>query len=253
MAERPVSDPVLAAALGALRREIDYPRTPPLEAAVAARLEADRARRARPRLPGLALVSRRRVLVLVAVGLSVALAAAFGARLVLGSAEVRIRPGVTPSGPPLVPGELGAPVSLAELAREVGFGVGLPDGPAPDQAHVVRTQQGEPAALVAWAAGDRYPSIPGTAWGLVVLQTRGPSEVTVKDVDRFEDLRRVRVHGRMAFWIDAPHQLVVITDDGPRSFAVRGNVLIWSDGAVTFRMETSLPLREAVALAESVG
>jgi hypothetical protein len=45
---------------------------------------------------------------------------------------------------------------------------------------------------------------------------------------------------------------VVRTDTGARSFSVRGNVLIWTAGDVTFRLETALPLDRAIALAESV-
>ena len=66
-------------------------------------------------------------------------------------------------------------------------------------------------------------------------------------------MRRVRVGGRRAFWIDAPHELNVITASGPETFAIQGNVLIWTAGDVTLRLETSLPLREAIAVAETIG
>jgi hypothetical protein len=252
MRERRIGDDALERALFAMGPGLAYPATPPLAAAVTARLESDRAAPGRPRAR-LALHRRRRVLVLVAIGLLAALGIAFGARFVLGSAEIRIRPGATPSGPPLVPGELGVPVPVEEVAEAVGFEVRIPAGPAPDEAHVVETRDGRRAALLAWRAGHRHPPLPGTPWGLVLLETSESADVTVKDVDRFEDLREVRVHGRPAFWIHAPHELVVRTAEGPRAFAVRGNVLIWTRGPITFRMETGLPLREAIGLAETVG
>ena len=74
----------------------------------------------------------------------------------------------------------------------------------------------------------------------------------MKSVNRFEDLRNVRVDGRPAFWIDAPHELIVFTSDGPRTFLIDANVLIWAEGGVTFRLETTLGAPAAIALAESV-
>jgi hypothetical protein len=44
----------------------------------------------------------------------------------------------------------------------------------------------------------------------------------------------------------------VITHEGSETFRVGGNVLIWTRGDVTYRMETSLTLPEATALAQSV-
>jgi hypothetical protein len=85
------------------------------------------------------------------------------------------------------------------------------------------------------------------------LQVVDDEEVVLKDVDRFEDLREVVVDGRPAAWIDAPHQLIVRTAAGTRGFSVPGNVLIWTDGEVTFRLESALPLRRAIALAETIG
>jgi hypothetical protein len=85
------------------------------------------------------------------------------------------------------------------------------------------------------------------------LQVVDDEEVVLKDVDRFEDLREVEVNGRPAAWIDTPHQLIVHTADGTRAFSVPGSVLIWTDGDVTFRMESALPLRRAIAVAETIG
>ena len=245
-------DESLGLALRAAGRELAYPPTPPLAAGVAWRLEASGAARHRPPFPRIALWSRRRVLVFAAIGLLAALALAFGVRFVLGAAEVRVRPGLTPSGPPVGPGELGTPVSLEDVSAAVGFEVALPIGPGPDEAYVVSRTGLDDVALLAWAASSRYQALPDTPWGLVLMELTGDEDFLVKDVNRFEDLRRVRVNGGRAFWIDAPHDLTVITANGPETFAVRGNVLIWTRGDVTFRLETSLPLRGAVALAETI-
>ena len=44
----------------------------------------------------------------------------------------------------------------------------------------------------------------------------------------------------------------MVTDHGDERFRVEGNVLIWEEDGVTFRLETSLPLDEALAVAGSL-
>jgi hypothetical protein len=251
MADMRTPEDTLAVALRDAGRDLAYPPTPPISQGVVARLEAERERRTRPRFPAVSLWSRRRVLALVAVGLIGLLALAFAARLVIGAAEIRVQPGVTPSGPPLGPDALGDPVPVDRVEQQVGFALRAPAGPPPDEAYVFVSAGGE-GALLAWEAGDRYPSLPGTPWGLILVELRTDEGSLVKDVGGFEDVQEVRVDGRAAFWIEAPHELHVITDDGSETFRVDGNVLIWTRGAVTYRLETSLELPEAVALAESL-
>jgi hypothetical protein len=199
----------------------------------------------------LTLWSRRRLLAVVAVGIISLLALAFAARLVIGAAEIRVQPGVTPSGPPLGPDVLGDPVPVERVERAVGFELRVPAGPLPDDAYVFVAAGGD-GALLAWEASDRYPSLPGTPWGMVLIELRTDEGTLVKDVGGFDDVQEVRVDGRSAFWIEASHELHVITDVGSETFRVDGNVLIWTRGDVTYRLETSLGLPEAIALAESV-
>src|SRR5262245_1763730 len=111
MDEEPrMSEERLVASLRALGRELAYPPTPATAPAVTARLNAPEARR--PAWPGLVRRSRRRTLVLVAVGVLAALAIAAAARLAIGAFEVREQPGSTPSPsqPPVQPDLLGDPV-----------------------------------------------------------------------------------------------------------------------------------------------
>lgn len=251
MPETRMPEDALAVALRDAGRDLAYPPTPPISQGVVARLEAERERHTRPRFPALTLWSRRRLLAVVAVGIVGLLALAFAARLVIGAAEIRVQPGVTPSGPPLGPDALGDPVLLERVERAVGFELRVPAGPLPDQAYVFVAAGGD-GALLAWEASDRYPSLPGTPWGMALIELRTDEGVLVKDVAGFDDTREVRVGGRSAFWIEAPHELHVITGEGSETYRVDGNVLIWTAGAVTYRLETSLELPEALALAESL-
>jgi hypothetical protein len=255
MADRTRPDP-LPGALLALADDLAYPPTPGLAAAVGWRLEAAAATGRRPPFPRTALWSRRRLVAVAAVGLLALLALAFGARFVLGAAEVRVQPGITPSGPPFQPspsGGLGEPVPVDGASAAAGFPVALPAGPPPDEAYVVATEGRVDAILLAWAPSATYPPLPATPYGLLLLETTGDRETIVKNVERFEDLHRVRVAGRIAAWIDAPHELIVLTEEGPSSFSVEANVLIWMRDGVTYRLETALGLRDAIALAETIG
>ncbi|MGZ5353286.1 MAG: hypothetical protein ACXWXQ_02465 [Actinomycetota bacterium] len=241
--------------LTAVSGTIVYPRTPSLAPAVVARLRAESAAGRRRPFATVATWSRRRTLALATVGVLALLAAAFGARFVLGAAQVRVQPGVTPSGPPLGPGDpLGEPVTLRDAREAADFQIRLPSGPEPDAVYLVELEPAERVGvLAAWAPDGRTPALPGTPWALALLQLPDDAETVVKSVDRFEDLEEIDVRGRRAFWIDAPHQLVVVTAAGDRAFTVAGNVLIWSEGGVTFRLETALGRPGAIALAESIG
>ncbi len=253
MGERPMTTEQVASALTVLSSELAYPATPSMRSAVTARLENERAAGARPVFPGRALWSRRRVLVLAAIGLLAALALAAAARFAIGAIEIRVQPGVTPSAsaPPVTPGALGDPLSVEDAIAIAGFEPSLPSGPAPDEAYVVDSLFGDPALLFAWRPSTTYPAVPGTEWGLVLMAFQGDDETVVKSVQAFEDVRPARVDGAPAAWIPVPHVLELETERGFQSFSVRGNVLIWEVDDVTYRLETSLDRAQAIALAES--
>jgi hypothetical protein len=224
-----------------------------MRSAVTARLENERAAGARPAFPGRALWSRRRVLVLAAIGLLAALALAAAARFAIGAIEIRVQRGVTPSAsaPPVTPGALADPLPVEDAMAIAGFEPSLPSGPAPDEAYVVDSPFGDPALLFAWRPSTTYPAVPGTEWGLVLMAFQGDDETVVKSVQAFEDVHPARVDGASAAWIPVPHVLELETERGFQSFSVRGNVLIWEVDDVTYRMETSMDRAQAIALAES--
>ena len=253
MGDRPMTTEQVASALTVLSSELAYPATPSMRSAVTARLENERAAGARPAFPGRALWSRRRVLVLAAIGLLAALALAAAARFAIGAIEIRVQRGVTPSAsaPPVTPGALGDPLPVEDAIAIAGFEPSLPSGPAPDEAYVVDSPFGDPALLFAWRPSTTYPAVPGTEWGLVLMAFQGDDETVVKSVQTFEDVHPARVDGAPAAWIPVPHVLELETERGFQSFSVRGNVLIWEVDDVTYRMETSLDRAQAIALAES--
>jgi len=233
---------------------VGYPPTPDLVSAVTSRLSAQRRQGVRPPLPGLALWSRRRVLVAVAIGLLAALAVAAAARLAIGALEIRVQPGVTaaPSATTVDPGDLGRPTSVAEAEAEVGFRVSLPPGPAPDEVYVAEGLVGRSGLVLAWGPAPGAPAIAGTDWHLVLMAFPSDIDVALKTVGGVEQVHETTVGGRTGFWLDAPHLIWFETDDGPKGpYRVPGNVLIWDTAeGLTYRMETPLRRDEAIALAE---
>lgn len=254
MSDRTLTDEQLSAALTALGADIAFPPVPALSSAVTARLTAERARGIRPRVPGLALLGRRRVLVLVAVGLLTLLAIAGAARLAIGAFEVRVQPNEAPSAslPPVEPSALGDPVSQREALVRAGFEPVVPPGPRADEVYVIDTEFGDPGILYAWRPSATYPRIEGTEWGLVLIVAQGDQEFATKTVNRFDALVDVEVSGGKAAWIPAPHEISINTDTGSETFSVTGHVLIWQVGDLSYRLETSLGRAEAIALAESM-
>ncbi|HYF12560.1 MAG TPA: hypothetical protein VEC09_09675 [Actinomycetota bacterium] len=246
MAER--SAPAIERALASVAADVDVPAAPALAVSVVSRLLVDRAAETRPVLPRRALWSPRTRLIAATVAVVALLAIAAGARYAIGVAEIRIEPERAPSGPPITPASLGEPTPLAELEDAVGFAIHVPARRPPDAAWA--STAGGGTAILAWRADARWPRLHGTPWGLLLVEVAdGDDEILVKRVSAFDDTDEIVLDGGRAFWIHAPHELLVVTDHGDERFLIEGNVLIWERGDVTYRLETSLPLAEALAVA----
>ena len=60
------------------------------------------------------------------------------------------------------------------------------------------------------------------------------------------------VNGRQALWLIGPHSLLLRSGSTALRTLVSGNVLVWQEGATTYRLETAESLEEAVQIAESL-
>jgi hypothetical protein len=69
-------------------------------------------------------------------------------------------------------------------------------------------------------------------------------------------MEETAVHGELAYWVEGRHRLAFYDENGeivPELVRlVEGNTLIWTEGEVTYRLETSFSLDEAVKMAESM-
>ena len=151
---------------------------------------------------------------------------------------------------------LGDAVSFADAKRLAGFDVVLPTRPdlgPPDATYL----NGQRVGLV-WASRPGLPETESPGVGLVISEFLGTVDPGFfeKILGPDTTLTKVTVGGSPGYWISgAPHFFIYIdpqgravTDDHPTV----GDVLLWTKGDVTYRLETSLGMAAAIRLAESL-
>jgi hypothetical protein len=65
-------------------------------------------------------------------------------------------------------------------------------------------------------------------------------------------IEATRVNGREALWLVGAHSLLLRNGETAYRTLVTGNVLLWTEGGFTYRLETDRTLEEAVRIAESL-
>jgi hypothetical protein len=112
-----------------------------------------------------------------------------------------------------------------------------------------------------WATSDELPEIEGpgsSGVGLIVTAFPGSPDrpVIQKQVGPSTMVGAVTVGGRPGYWISgAPHVVGLLDGAGepmPEPARLAGNTLLWTDGSITYRLESALDRAGAVALAESI-
>lgn len=66
------------------------------------------------------------------------------------------------------------------------------------------------------------------------------------------DVWETQVNGQRAYWGEGPYPLRMYNGDLEFTRLIEGHVLIWAADVVTYRLETDLPLLEAIKVAESL-
>ena len=255
----------LILALNELGERLDIPPGDPIAAAVARIRTAPTSRRtgSAPWRPGR---RGRRVLAATAAALLVGLAAtlvapasrdAVARLLGIGSVTVTYTDEV-----PVAAGrtyDLGTPVSLAQAeagAAAAGWSLAAPTG-AGDPA---RAFVGRPAGAVnlVWAPAAQRPEIADAGIGLLLTAMPGTTDAggMSKQATGATTVQLVQVGDDAAYWIEGEPHEVVMTDrngdvvhDGAR---LAGNTLIWTDGDVTYRLESALDRDQAIDLASTL-
>lgn len=277
MSGRPVdtfSDAALESALRDLAPALAWPEArqapgaPDLAMRVRARIVAgDGATAARRARPGWRLMRRGLVLALAALLVLAAVAAA----VAFGVPGIRLSFGVPPgtpsasAGPPAVvsserPGadlRLGRRVPITQLDGEVPFPVRVPDVAriGPPAAAWISTRD---EVTLTWAPSTTLRATIDPDVGLLLTQFRGshsPGLIT-KVIDSGTKVERLTVNGAPGYWIAGdPHFSFYETPEGEFVEETRrwvGDALIWADGEITYRLETSLGRDAAVRIASSL-
>jgi hypothetical protein len=244
MAQTPFED-----RLKHVAQDLKYPPTPDLRDEV-----AERIRHASSRLrPTRRWAWGALVLALVA-GLITAVVpaarAAFVEILQLGSVRLHLAPaesdlpdrmGTVIDWPPDFAGE----TTLNQARQRFPYRVRLPASStglgAPDRVYA----PGKPAAsvILIWMSSDGdHPQ-----FGLFEL---APSAIYQKET--LTVIERTQVGEQLALWTSGPYLVEVENGDLAERRLLEGHVLIWSEGDVTYRIETGGSLQEALAIAESL-
>ena len=151
---------------------------------------------------------------------------------------------------------LGTTVSLDDAARLGGLELVLPPDPAigpPDAAYLFANR----VALV-WGERPGLPANSETAIGLLLSEFRGTVDqgYYTKSLDSDATVTPVTVGDGSGYWISGPQHFFFYTNPNGTviddSHRVVGDTLIWSDGDVTYRMESELGMDESIELAEAL-
>jgi hypothetical protein len=65
-------------------------------------------------------------------------------------------------------------------------------------------------------------------------------------------VQATRVGGHSAVWVDGSYMLETQGHNWSQTRLLDGHVLIWTEDELTYRIETDLPLDEAIRIAESL-
>jgi len=159
------------------------------------------------------------------------------------------QPTITPTVTPKPLGsvlDLGGETTLADARTRVGFTIRLPTYPGglgePNAAFV--QELGDQTVMLVWT----HPNQPRRV--RLALHQLGPNAFVYKVEPRI--VSETTVNGQRAIWTVGEYMLRARNGDVEMKRLITGNVLIWTDGRLTYRLETDLPLEEAVKIAESL-
>lgn len=154
----------------------------------------------------------------------------------------------TPAPPSGEPGQAGflvpaTPVSLAQAAEALPGTAALPSSLPPF---------GAPQDI--YVDDESHATVAILVWNLeegrhIALYAIGGTDFAYKLAD---DVVTTTVRGSQAFWVDGLHRFILRDGEFLTWETVRGSVLIWTEGDLTYRLEGAASLQEARTLAESL-
>jgi hypothetical protein len=142
--------------------------------------------------------------------------------------------------------DLEGETTLESARSRVGFPIRLPSYPSglrtPDKVFV--QDFGQPLLIFVWLDDGQTDRVRLSLYQFL------PGPFAEKSRPRL--IKPSTVNGRPAIWGEGPHLLTTYSGNMVMRRLVDGQVLIWTEGAVTYRLETELPGSEAIRIAESL-
>jgi hypothetical protein len=150
---------------------------------------------------------------------------------------------------PLIPllERLAGETTLEEAQQDVDYPILLPSYPpdlGPPDRVFVQEADGEMTILV-WIDPQQPDEV------MMSLHIIPPSSWAVDKMDPAL-VQETTVNGRRAIWAVGPYPLRFSSGNLDFVRMIDGHVLIWTEGDLTYRLETSLSLEEALKVAESL-
>lgn len=150
--------------------------------------------------------------------------------------------------------DLGPAVEADDALAAVDFDLVFP---APAGTPAAFHLRGTPVGTQVWTVWDpaaNLPAISGTNTGLIMTQFRAaPDEVSIRKlVSGGVEVVRVDINGHEGFWMTGPHLVMFDKGDFSETSRSEGNVLIWSEAGITYRLETALDLTGTLELARNL-
>lgn len=155
---------------------------------------------------------------------------------------------------------LGQPVDPTTATGAAGYRVLLPTLPELGHPLGVFVDGASPAVQVSavYAASPRFPGAPGAAAAILVTEFPGRLDEGFfqKGFGAGTTVTPTAVGGQPGYWIAGePHELFYVRPDGSvdrDSIRLVGNVLAWTDGDLTLRVEGAPDLASALRIAASL-
>jgi hypothetical protein len=160
-------------------------------------------------------------------------------------------PKTTPTAVPtsLIPflESIAGETSLLEARRVASYPIALPTYPLdlgePDR--VFLQDAGEAMVILIWNNEQNTGQVK------MSLHLIPPDSWVIKKAN-LEVIEITSVHGQQAAWTTGPYPLIMQDRDIQFTRLIDGHVLIWTVGDITYRLETDLPMEEAIKIAESL-
>lgn len=264
-----MSETDFEAQLSSIGREMNYPSTPNIAGSVTARLRSTN----RPRLLSRTLAWSLTIVLILLASLMLIPPARAAILEFIQIGVVRIfRTEPTPFPPPnqeppaqmvpitatpastsqpLIPllRNLSGEVTLVEAQTKVNayYPLLLPSYPSDlGQPDYVFVQDADgPITVLVWTDPQNPDQV------LMSLHFLTPGSWAIKKMEPVI-IEETRVNDQRAVWTTGPYPMRLTNGDIQFTRMINGHVLIWEEGNITYRLETDLPLEEAVKIAESL-